>query len=81
MLRELGISSRGGTIINYDNNSTIQLSKKSVFHARSRHIDVRFHFLRDIVNKSIVLLKYCRTYDQIADIMTKPIKVEQFVKL
>lgn len=52
-----------------------------MFHGKSKHIDVKFHFLRDLVSEGAVKLKYCRTQEQIADIMTKPIKMEQFVKL
>ncbi|KAJ9554165.1 hypothetical protein OSB04_018210 [Centaurea solstitialis] len=81
VLRELGSIEKGGTVINCDNNSAIQLSKNAVLHGRSRHIDVKFHFIRDLVNKEMVVLKYCNTQDQIADIMTKPIKAEQFRKL
>ncbi|KHN04922.1 Retrovirus-related Pol polyprotein from transposon TNT 1-94, partial [Glycine soja] len=61
-----------------DNNSIIQLSKNSVFHDRSKHIDIRFHFLRDLIRDKIVELSYCNSQEQIADIMIKPLKLEQF---
>ncbi|XP_019442324.1 PREDICTED: uncharacterized protein LOC109347050 [Lupinus angustifolius] len=64
-----------------DNCSAIQLAKNSVFHEKSKYIDVRFHFLRDLVNDGVVELSYCNSQDQIADIMTKPKKLEQFEKL
>lgn len=64
-----------------DNNSTIQLSKNLVFHGKSIHIDVRFHFRRDLVKDEVIKLSYCNTEEQIADIMTKPLKLEQFEKL
>lgn len=44
----------------------------------SIYIDVRFHFLRDLVNKGEVQLKFCGTRDQVADIFTKPLKLEAF---
>ena len=69
------------TLIQCDNNSIIQLSKNSVFHDRSKHIDIRFHFLRDLIRDKIVELSYCNSQEQIADIMTKPLKLEQFLKL
>jgi hypothetical protein len=50
-------------------------------HGRSKHIDVRFHFLRDLVNDGIIQLMHCRTQEQIADLMTKAFKVETFHKL
>jgi len=80
-LEQFGAEERGSTEINCDNNSTIQLSKNSVFHGRSKHIGVRFHFLLDLVNDGVVKLSFCSSEEQIADIMTKPLKLEQFVKL
>jgi hypothetical protein len=78
---KLGIEEKSGTVIMCDNSSTIQLSKNPVFHGKSKHIDVKFHFLRDLVNEGIVELSYCNSQNQIADIMTKPIKLEQLEKL
>lgn len=81
LLENLGHIGEKSSVINCDNSSTIQLSKNSVFHGKSKHIDVKFHFLRDLVNEGSVLLKYCKSEEQLADIMTKPIKMEQFLKL
>ena len=61
-----------------DNSSTIKLSKNPVLHGRSKHIDVRFHFLIDLVKEGIIELKHCGTHDQVADIMTKPLKLDSF---
>jgi hypothetical protein len=49
-------------------------------HGRSKHIDIRFHFLRELVNDGIIELLHCRTEEQTADIMTKPLKLESFQK-
>ncbi|RDY10670.1 Copia protein, partial [Mucuna pruriens] len=59
-----------------NNASTIKLSKNPVLHGRSKHIDVRFYFLRDLCNNGIIQLNYCSTGEQLAYIMTKPLKVE-----
>jgi len=58
-----------------DNISTINLPKNPVFHQRSKHIDIRYHFLQDQVGKNMIKLKYCRLEDQIADILTKSLKI------
>ena len=71
----------GPTSIYYDNSSTIKLSKNPVLHGRSKHIDVRFHFLRDLTKEEVVELGPCQSQEQIADILTKPLKLEAFVKL
>ena len=68
-------------VIQYDSSSTIKLSKNSVMHGRSKHIDVRFHFLRDLTNDGSMELVYCNTQEQLVDIMTKPLKLNTFVKL
>ncbi|KAJ9692509.1 hypothetical protein PVL29_011523 [Vitis rotundifolia] len=62
-----------------DNSSTIKLSKNPVMHGRSKHIDVRFHFLRDLTKEEVVKLVHCGTNDQVADILTKPLKLEVFL--
>ena len=64
-----------------DNSSSIKLSKNPVFHGRTKHINVKFHFIRDLIKKGDVELIYCGTKEQLADIMTKPLKLEDFVKL
>lgn len=68
-------------IIKCDNNSTIQLSKNPVHHGRSKHIEVRFHYLRDLTKEGRVKLIHCGTQEQVANIMTKPLKLDAFKKL
>ena len=68
-------------MINCDNTSAIQLSKNLVFHGRCKHIGVRFHFLRDLVNDGTVELKYVETREQVADIFTKPLHRDDFQRL
>ena len=69
------------TIVYCDNNSAIKLSKNPVMHGRSKHIDVRFHFLRELTKAGTVKMIHCGTQDQIADVMTKPLKLDAFLKL
>ncbi|GKA37146.1 retrovirus-related pol polyprotein from transposon TNT 1-94 [Tanacetum coccineum] len=56
MLEYIGLTQEEGTIVNCDNMSTIKLSKNSVMHNRSKHIDVRYYFLRDLVNDGAIEL-------------------------
>jgi hypothetical protein len=58
------------TVINYDNQSCIKLSENSVFHDRSKHIDIRYHFIGDCVQRGSVRLDYIQTNEQMADIFT-----------
>ncbi|KAM1440907.1 hypothetical protein ACFXTO_009092 [Malus domestica] len=81
MLEALGEKQEGSTTIFCDNISAIKLSRNPVMHGRSQHIDVRFHFLRNLCNDGIVELEYCKSGDQLADILTKSLKQPQFEKL
>lgn len=81
LLKKLGHKGEDDSLMYCDNSSTIQLSKHSMFHGKSKHIDVKFHFLRNLVNEGTVKLNYCNTQNQIADIMIKPLKKIQFIKL
>lgn len=81
IFEKLGEAQIGSTPVLCDNTSTIKLSKNPVLHGRSKHIDVRFHFLRDLSRNDIVKLVHCTTGNQVADVMTKPLKLDTFLKL
>ncbi|KAG7544127.1 GAG-pre-integrase domain [Arabidopsis thaliana x Arabidopsis arenosa] len=81
ILEEFGLEQSGSTTIMCDNSSAIKLSKNPVLHGRSKHIDVRFHFLRDLTKDGVVKLVHCGTNEQVADILTKPLRLEVFVRL
>jgi hypothetical protein len=81
ILEKLGLEQSKCTDIFCDNSFTIKLSKNPVMHGRSKHIDVRFHFLHDLTMDEIVKLEYCGSKDQLADIMTKPLTFEVFIRL
>ena len=81
VIEEIGFKQGEGTILFCDNSSTIKLSKNLVLHGRSKHIHVRYHFLRELVNEGTIQLEYCSTGDQLSDIMTKAVKLETFEKL
>ena len=51
------------TIIHCDNQSCIKLSNNPVFHDRSKHIEMRYHFIRDLVQRGALKLQYIRTND------------------
>ena len=64
-----------------DNISTINLAKNPIAHGRSKHIEMRFHYLREQVSKGKLKLEHCRSEVQVADILTKGVKTEVFIKL
>ncbi|GKF29108.1 hypothetical protein Tco_0095450 [Tanacetum coccineum] len=62
-----------------DNKGVIDLSKNPVQHSRTKHIEIRHHFLRDNVKKGYTSIEKVPSVDNIADILTKPLKRESFV--
>ena len=68
-------------MIKCDNTSAINLSKNPVQHSKSKHIEIRHHFIRKHVANEDVMLDYINTKDQIANIFTKPLREDRFVHL
>jgi len=66
------------TMIHCDNQSCIKISANLVFHDRSKHIDIRYHHIRDYVHQRIMLLSYIPIEDQDADILTKALTRSKF---
>ncbi|GKC65546.1 hypothetical protein Tco_1098144, partial [Tanacetum coccineum] len=62
----------------YDNRSAIALCCNNVQHSRSKHIDIRHHFIREQVEKGVVELYFVTTYYQLTDIFTKALPRERF---
>ncbi|KAK2388390.1 putative mitochondrial protein [Trifolium repens] len=61
-----------------DNTSAINLSKNPIQHSRSKHIEIKHHFIRDHVNKKDISLVFVDTENQLADIFTKPLVEDRF---
>ena len=61
------------------NQSGIQLSENLVFHNRSKHIDIRYHFIQDVVQRGAVRLDHIETDEQVADILIKPLGKVKFL--
>lgn len=61
-----------------DNTSAIAISQNPVLHSRTKHIDIRYHFIRDHVMKGDIELHFISTDEQLADIFTKPLDETRF---
>jgi hypothetical protein len=64
-----------------DNESAVKLANNPVQHSRTKHIDIRHHFLKDHVAKNDISLEGVRSEDQLADIFTKPLDEATFCRL
>jgi hypothetical protein len=64
-----------------DNQGAVALTSNSKFHARTKHIDLRFHVVRSLVKNGIIDIQYCPTEENIADIFTKALLRPRLQKL
>ncbi|KAJ0467191.1 putative RNA-directed DNA polymerase [Helianthus annuus] len=77
LLRELGLNSEAPTLW-CDNLGATYLSANPVFRARTKHVEVDYHFVREQVSQGKLNVKFISTDDQIADIFTKPLSSQRF---
>lgn len=63
-----------------DNKSAIDLSKNPKYHARTKHINIQYHFICDYIEKEVFKLKYINTKEQLADALTKTLNINDFRK-
>ena len=81
LLGELDRKEAEAVGLRVDNKATIALSKNPVFHDRSKHIDTRFHYIRDLVKDGSVEVDHIATEEQLADILTKGLGRARFQEL
>jgi hypothetical protein len=81
ILKEMVIEVRRPIALFIDNKSAISLARNPVLHGRGKHIEAKFYFLREQVNKGALQIFHCSTKLQLADIFTKSLKVDKFIKL
>ena len=68
-------------VIHCDNTSAINISKNPVMHSKTKHIPIKYHFLREQVSQKVVKLEHVHTKEKIADIFTKPLTQGSFAYL
>jgi hypothetical protein len=64
-----------------DNMSAISMAKNPVFHQKTRHINRRYHFIRESLKEGLIDMKFCPSEEQLADIFTKALPKERFNQL
>ena len=80
LLADLCQVQEGTTPIYCDNKATIAMTKNPAFHSRTKHIDIRYHFIRDLVTAEEIELKHCGTNDQVVDNLTKSLAYDKHEK-
>jgi hypothetical protein len=66
------------TFIHCDNQTCVKLSENLVFHDKSKHIEIKYHYIKDMVQRKAVHVQYLPTHEQIADIFTKSLARMKF---
>ena len=64
-----------------DNNSAIALMKNSVFHGRSKHIDTKYHFIRECIDRGLISVQHVCTEEQRADALTKALQAAKLATM
>jgi hypothetical protein len=81
LFKELGIPLSVAPVLWCDNVSALALASNPVFHARTKHIEVDYHFIREKVLNRDIILKFISTLDQVADVFTKGLPSPRFLYL
>lgn len=80
LLREFDEPQSGPTVVFEDNRAAISLTEESASHKRTKHIDVRYHLLRESSTKRVLQLEHIGTEEMIADLLTKPLGIIKFTR-
>ena len=80
ILEDFQFEQEGPTLLHEDNQGAVYLMKNEVMFSRAKHINVRYHQLRDFVKKKVINVQHCRTEEMVADILTKLLPKNTFLK-
>ena len=81
LLSDVGYKIETPTTMYEDNQGAIEIAKNPRFHNRTKHIDIKFHFIRERIASNELKVVYCNSNDMLADVMTKALPKDQFLKL
>ncbi|KAF5477519.1 hypothetical protein F2P56_004152 [Juglans regia] len=81
VLHELGVFLSTAPTLWCDNIGVIYLSMNPIYHSKTKHMDIDFHFVRDRVAANTLQVQFCSSQDQLANLLTKPIVADRFHRL
>lgn len=81
LLKDLNQQQVQATRVFCDNVSAVALTKNPVMHGRTKHIEIKHHFIRELVAEGEIKLEVCKSKDQVADILTKALSPTKFQDL
>ena len=77
----LRVSSNKPVTIMEDNQGAIAMLKNAIAHSRTKHIDIRYHYIHEAIQEGLIKVHYCPTNKMLADILTKPLSKGRFQEL
>jgi hypothetical protein len=80
LYRELGMEIRKPIMIYGDNQGALAIANNPQYHKRTKHFDIKNHFIREKIRDRSITIEYCPTQDMTADMFTKPLPKEKFSK-
>lgn len=76
----MGFGSTSPMVLNSDNQSAQHLVKNPIYHARSKHIDIKYHHIRNAYKNNEITLNYVSTNEMLSDILTKNLQKIKHLK-
>ena len=73
ILEDVGHKQMKPSVLKCDNQSSIKLAYNPIYHARTKHIEIQHHFVREKIQEKEIVLTYCNTIENVANIFTKPL--------
>ncbi len=73
LMADICESAKGPTDLFEDNQGTIAMAKNPVSHSRTKHIDIKYHYVREAIQEKAIQVTYCPTENMLADLLTKPL--------
>jgi hypothetical protein len=80
LLTELKLGKKQSPVIHQDNKGAIFLEKTHSLKQRTKHIDIKVHYIREKVQDGDITIRYCKTEEMMADIFTKPLNKQGYTK-
>lgn len=81
ILADLEYLQEKATVLNSDSQNTIRLALSPEFHSRTKHVNIKYHMIREQIKNGVLQINYISLNDNVADIFTKPLAPEKFKKL
>lgn len=81
LLEDIGLVQLEATPLRCDNQGCLAFAKNPKHHARTKHIDIQHHFIREKIEMEVIDMMYCETKDMLADLLTKALVRERHNKL